>query len=520
MKRRWIFPAFVSALGLAAAAAVAAPTDIVPRGDIAYDLLGSLAAAGKLPGYSLRDFARGDRLYTRREMAVIIARARVALLREPRNSRYAAAERALAIEFGEELRALRPDIEPPGVPEAHAVLLTGQFKGRALSDPAVGNLIVRVAATIPVGRDGYAAISGGNFREEWYASGKKAYPAIETAFVRVNGRALDVTIGKQPLRWGPGFSGALLLSDQSPSLPQIQVEKGFRLPGTLGKRIGRLYYTQVYGQFFEDDDPAAPADARGTRRHFAARRLETQSEGRWNVSLAEAFKSTRLPSPFFAAILPFYLYQNEWTRSSRSNVLGPLVSGALPDTFWLNYAGDAQVSYRPGARSGDVLYADLLLDDVKAPTGIGLGDDTPRRIGWQIGAYTPDLFGMKRFGARLEYSTIDQTTYTDVSRPINWSQDGIPLGYSAGPNARVLFGRFDARISDKLKVALEGQTRRRNVTSAASTEPNIDRLGFFATYDVRQNLFVGARLDRARIAPADGNSTTQTRIEGNIGYGF
>ncbi|MEI6432045.1 MAG: hypothetical protein WCP07_07690, partial [bacterium] len=50
-------------------AAFAAPTDIVPRGDIAYDLLAGLAAQGRLPGYTMGDFTRGDRLYTRLEIA-------------------------------------------------------------------------------------------------------------------------------------------------------------------------------------------------------------------------------------------------------------------------------------------------------------------------------------------------------------------------------------------------------------------------------------------------------------------
>jgi hypothetical protein len=519
MTHRLRFAPLVALFAAASATAFAAPTDIVPRGDIAYDLLGSLAAAGKLPGYTLRDFSRGDRLYTRREMAIIISRARVSLMREPRNSPHAAAERALAVEFAEELRELRPEVEPTGVPEARSALLTGQFKVRALSEPTQGNAIARVSATIPIGRDGYAAISGGNFREEWYANGDKAYPAIETAFVRLNGRVLDVTIGRMPMRWGPGYAGAMMLSDESPSIPQIQVEKGFKLPGTLGRRVGRLYFTQTYGEFFEADAPTAAPNARGTRRYLATRRLETQSAGRWNASFAETFKSTRLPGPIFSAILPFYLYQNDWTEASRNRWFGFLARGAEPNTFWLNYVGDAQVSYRAGSR-GEVLYLDLLLDDTKAPRGIGLGDDTPQRMGYQVGAYAPDLFGLKRYGLRLEYANIDTTTYTNISPPVAWTQDGLPLGHAAGPNASVFFARFDARFSDKVKVALESQTRRRRVTEATSTEPNADRLGIYATYSLKRDLYLGARVERNHVEPVGGPSTTKTRIEGNIGFGF
>jgi hypothetical protein len=100
----------------------------------------------------------------------------------------------------------------------------------------------------------------GNFRDEWYdpsAPRKGGYPSIETAFIRSNGRALDVIAGRMPLRWGPGYVGAMLLSDTAVSLDQIRVEKTFRLPGNLGRRTGLLRFEQFNAQFFEDDIPGA-----------------------------------------------------------------------------------------------------------------------------------------------------------------------------------------------------------------------------------------------------------------------
>ena len=86
--------------------AFAAPTDIVPRGDVAYDLLGSLASAGRIPGYSLSDFARGDRLYTRAEAARIVSRIESA---KTASDPFAIAERTLRIEFADELHSRSPD---------------------------------------------------------------------------------------------------------------------------------------------------------------------------------------------------------------------------------------------------------------------------------------------------------------------------------------------------------------------------------------------------------------------------
>ena len=230
------------------------PNDVVPRGDIAYDQLGSLAAANALPGYTLRDFARGDRLYTREEIAAIIAR----LEETPRtpftsSSPFAAALRALRIRFAPELRRFE-GLSLAGVPSS-AGLLTGQVKLRAETNPAAGSLIGRAALTLPVGRDGFAAVSLGNWRDEWYTThrgGNKGslYPPIETAFVRVNGRALDVSVGTSPLRWGPGYFGTLLLSDESASVPRLQVEKEFRLPGSLGTSCRTPVLHAVCGAVF------------------------------------------------------------------------------------------------------------------------------------------------------------------------------------------------------------------------------------------------------------------------------
>ncbi len=37
------------------------------------------------------------------------------------------------------------------------------------------------------------------------------FPPVETLFVRYNTPAIDITIGRQPLRWGPGFTGAMIV---------------------------------------------------------------------------------------------------------------------------------------------------------------------------------------------------------------------------------------------------------------------------------------------------------------------
>lgn len=524
--------------------------------------MASLAAAGKVPGKTRADFFRGDRLYTRGEIARFIAD----IFPEELTPSQRLALSVLARRFHPELRLIDAQIEASlsgggggefamGVSGAIPVerdgrivgtrasytdapptpkgpgFLTAQVKGRLLTDPEAGEVIGRAAGLLPVGRDGFAAVMAGNYRDEWHTGRftslgagpvQRGYPAVETLLLHVDGRALNVTIGAQPLWWGPGYAGALTFSDEAPSVPMVKVDKGFQFGGWFGERIGRLHFTQFLSTFREDDIPAAVENARGTRRYLAGRRLETEGHGPWHFSFSEVFKSTRLPDPWAAVLLPFYTYQNDWTGSNSGRWFGFLASDPQPNTFWMNYMVDVQVVFRPrgGGDAGQrpAFYADLLIDDIQAPEGLGEGNDVPRKIGWQVGVFAPDLGGNGKYAGRLEYATIDATTYTNFSPPITWTRDSLPLGHPAGPNAKVLFGRLDAALTPKVNVAVEAAQRRRN--SSSGPEANADRLGVYATYAVDNNAFVGARVEHRRISPQGAARDSRTRFEVNAGIGF
>jgi hypothetical protein len=507
--------ALLAAASAFAPAVAAAPADLVPRGHIAYDLLGSLAARGRLPGWTLRDFLRGDRLYTRGEVAAIVRAAREAAgVARDRDT----ALRVLEREFGPELRRAgeAPGTANPGGGAAAAV--AGSLKVRLLTDPDAGKLTGRLAGVAPVGRDGYAAVSAGSWRSEWHGNG---YPAIETAYVRVDGRVLDVSVGRMPLRWGPGYSGALLLGDEAPSVPMVKVEKSFTLGGKLGRRVGRLYFTQFAGTFTEPDVLDAAPNARGTRRYLLGRRLETQNESRWNLAFAESFKSTRLPDPHFALVLPFYTYQNDWTSTNRNRWFGFLASDPQPNTAWLNYLASINVSYRADIRRGTVVYGDLVLDDLKAPPGLRQDNATPRKIGALLGVYAPDLGGGNgRYRARAEIASIDPGTFTNVSPPVAWVRDGRPLGFPTGPNSRLGFVRLDARVSPRLDLALDAFVRRRARGGAGDGGADAESVGIYGAYALRDDAFVGARLDYGRVTPPGGPADRRTRFEINAAFGF
>jgi|GEM_PF-3248345 hypothetical protein len=499
------------------------PEDIVPRGHIAYDLLGSIAADKALPNASLADFQRGDRLYTRREMAQFILTLRSESIAE----RHRTALRLLQSEFVAELSLLAPGKRFPEPRLGTELSYTAFGKLRGLTDPSAGTITLRGSAVAPVGRDGFVVLSAGNYRDEWndglLFGNRTGYPAIETAYFRLNGRAVDVSVGKMPLRWGPGFTGGLTFSDEAPTIPQVRLEKSFRLWGWLGKQLGPLYFSQFYGQFFEEDIPTAPASTRGTRRHLSGRRIETVgTRSRWQVSIGEAFKSTRLPDPIFSQVLPYFLYQNDWIDNrdvTYFRLLPFLVSDPQTDAAWINYVADITTSYRVDSR-GTMLYASLMLDDVKSPDFISFDRPTPRKIGQQYGVYLPNLGGVNRYGMRLEYTNTDVETYRTIAEPGDWYWNGTPLGHPAGTNADVFLGRLDAQITAQLKLAVEGTVRRRHKTNPEAEGRNAHRYALFATYAPTANTFAGLRIEQQTVTLPGASTNRRTRFELNAGIGF
>lgn len=527
MKKGLFFAAVcVTAAVLSRAAIAASPEDIVPRGDISYDLLGSLAASGHVPGATLADLFRGDRLYTRREMAGFIADAITATENQTLLGSTRQQIRSLAMEFAPELQAR--GVAVPASSRNSDAGFSVLLKARGGAKPVSGDIISRFSLTAPVGRDGYAAVSFGNYRDEWYPVRPLVhdFPTVETLFVRYNTRAVDITVGQLPLRWGPGYSGGLLFSDNSPTVPQLRLEKGFDLPGSLGRRIGKLYFTQVSGEFYEPDVPTAADNARGTKRYLFGRRLETAGDGGpWKLSLSESFKATRLPGAGWAFVLPFYAYQDAFTHEpgkSDHRLLGFLANGhTYPNTQWFNYLVDAQLTYRVIPNRDASVYTDFMVDDIKAPKGLqGFSGRVPRKIGLLVGGNFPRLDSAGRYGLRLEYATLDPNTYGSVSPPVAYDNEGTAIGYPYGGNTHLFFGRFDARVSPKVKAAAEVSVHRRDDSSQPGLSGN--RYSLYGNYALRRDQFVGVRLDHITGDEQLGNvkGTDLTRGEVSFGIGF
>lgn len=250
-------------------------------------------------------------------------------------------------------------------------------------------------------------------------------------------------IGQAPLRWGGGYSGAMLLSDTPPPLLHV----GYRQHWHLGKRLGTWRYEQMATLFDED----------GSRRYVMARRLSRALSPRWQISLAEAFKANKLPAGLSALVLPFYLYQHLFTWR--------LYDG---NDEWFNYMAEVQVQYRFAQQN---LYVDLLLDDLQAPRWLTrFRYTTPRKSGVLVGYHTPLLDG-GQFVVEVAHTDGDPGggVYNFKIPENRWRYRDAVLGHPVGTNRDMLYLRLDLPLARRGYMAIEHiNTRLANASPDAS----------------------------------------------------
>jgi hypothetical protein len=317
-------------------------------------------------------------------------------------------------------------------PKAHSLsalaVLTAESKPR---------LAWRLSGIYSLGRDAdfvYVADTTRSLVEE-----RPHMPWAHTAQLRLYTPLGEWRIGQSPIRWGGGYSGALLLSDNPPPLFHVD----YRAKWHLGQLLRTWRFEQLAAIFTEN----------GERRYLMARRLRRQLSPQWEISLAEAFKASKLPYSATAFILPFYLYQHiyTWQLYNRND-------------DWFNYMAELQVQYRSNDQK---FYFHLLLDDIQAPRWLTrFRYTTPRKSGVLVGCHVP-LPNNGQFAVELAHTDGDPGggVYSFKSPANRWVYRDAVLGHPVGTNRDMLWLRLDLPIASRTYLALEHvNTRRANAS--------------------------------------------------------
>lgn len=426
---------------------------LLPRENFIYSALSALASEGLLPGASSRVF-RGDWLITEKEAYKLFHQALIERKKWPLYDPRFRLVDSLLVSLSRFL-----DVQSPleaqeriltFIPFSRIRLVTG---GQDRLDN-LGQLDILVR----LGKETFGMLSLSRLHRDWQNNGD-AFPLLDKASLVTRQWGWDWTLGKDYLRWGPGYAGSLILGDESTGLWMLRMNRDW----PLGKFLGRWRVEQFFSTFTENHQ----------QRYFVGRRLERPLNRYFSLGFSETAKMDRAPNPLIG-LLPYLIYQKLFED----------------DTNRMNVQIGSDFYFRSGLLD---FYSEVFIDDLTAPPGFRGQGKVPRKIGWLGGIRYPHLLGLKGLDLRVEYGTTDRHTYLHRNPAVSYFQRSRPLGHPMGPNARSLFLRASQRPSPKSEVALSFW----KIWPHTKTDPEIQRINqitLFGAYDLSPRTSIGLRI--------------------------
>ncbi len=412
----WLVLAAASAPSPAGAGVAQPLTDVMPRGCWQMDALAWLAGEGLLAPYSARDFLQ-SRTFTRLEIAELLRAAAA-----PTDPRAAWLFARLREDLAEELRFLGGDADaeraggegwPPvltGWAAADGSVVDGDSRGTAAG-----------ALTLLAGLPQHRLLSATLTSEArlFHPDDRRLFPVLDRFALAESRGSWRWDAGRTYSWFGAAGTGSMWLSDASPALFQV------RAAGVLDTgRPGRWALAWQAGGFSD----------RGRTVYLLSRRVQKTLSPAWTIGYIDMSKTTRTPDPLMLA-LPALAYQSLFLKDV--------------DSQWNALLG-LEAVYRPSPRAET--YLQWMVDDMTSP--VRSRHSAPKKTGILFGlrSRAPDF---ARGGLRLqaEYCVIDARVY-EATRPaaplLAWSQDGLPLAWSYGPDSRTLAVRAEKRLTPRL----------------------------------------------------------------------
>ena len=228
-----------------------------------------------------------------------------------------------------------------------------------------------------------------------------------------------VLYGRSFRVWGPGDFDRLLLSNNSPAFDQIAVQ-------FLHKRLMfQTWLTRLGDSEFRSDEALV--------RYFAGHRLSLKLRRNLEIGLSETVLFARKSAPDWSYLNPFLPYYWEQYNSGKDD---NIYMGC--DLIWWPFESTR-------------LYGELLIDDFQIDFVSG-----PHKIGLDIGLSKLGFGAAERLRADLQYTIVRNHVYGQ-RQPFNtYTNNGVIIGSSIGPDADRIRCRAAYVISDRITASLGG----------------------------------------------------------------
>ncbi|MBD3184504.1 hypothetical protein GF312_19630 [Candidatus Poribacteria bacterium] len=241
----------------------------------------------------------------------------------------------------------------------------------------------------------------------------KRYPwsALSNSYVVLGNSKINLLVGKDEIRWGPGYHGTIGLSGVNPAFDSIKIRT----------KLWKFNFTSLLG--FLRDDLTKKYRSDLPSKYLAAHRVDIMIHPGITLAWQEAYIFTE--KLHIELVNPFMPYQ------MAEDYLGEIGNNTME--------GDIEITLIPNVE----LYASLFLDDFHT-------DKNPFKytgFGWAglAGFFWTDPFSLDNTNLIMEYARVEPWTYTHKGTrqappiPTSYKHFDVPLGHWMGPNADDLY---------------------------------------------------------------------------------
>jgi len=237
---------------------------------------------------------------------------------------------------------------------------------------------------------------------------------LDNVYTQIKLPWFDLEFGRDKIRWGPEYHGALLLSDNAPSFDMVK----------FSTTIGPVKAVSFTGVLNKSED-----------RYLSGHRIETDFIPGINLGFSETtvYSGRGIEPLYFDPLVPLYLCQ--YILGIDDN--NPLIAFDISIHKWNNIE----------------LYGELLVDDYQ----ILRPNPEPDALGFLGGVFLLSPSG--KSDVRIEYTRINNYVYSVLKEKNNYVHQGKIIGHWLGPDAEDLFFELNHWISDKIQLTLQYETR-------------------------------------------------------------
>jgi hypothetical protein len=249
---------------------------------------------------------------------------------------------------------------------------------------------------------------------------------LDQSYANIDLGSLQLLVGRDHLRWGPGRDDVLLLSDQIPPFDMVKAEAevgSFRL----------ISFVTVLDQI------SYSGDSLQARRYLSGHRVNMKLRFGVEMGFSEVVlyggENRDMEPHYLNPLLPYYGEQYDYNKDD--NILWSI---------------DATLSMFRNKE----MYCELMIDDFQSDFS-----SEPHQIGYQIGLNYADPFGLSRSYLNLEYTKIRNWVYGQVQPWNLYTYYGQGMGSVLGPDADRVALRLLYHLTYDIDLAFSGELKRR-----------------------------------------------------------